>query len=47
MKDAERAGPLQIVARVCVHLGHKSIPAQQAYDFARVIIIQVAEKARV
>lgn len=47
MKDAEHAGPLQIVARVCVHLGQKSILAQQACDFARVIIIQGAEKARV
>lgn len=47
MKDAEHAGPLQIVARVCVHLGQKYILAQQARDFTHVIIIQVVEKARV
>lgn len=47
MKHAECAGPLQIVARICVHLGQKSTLAQQACGFAHVIIIQVAGKARV
>lgn len=46
MRDAEQ-GPLQIVTGVCVHLGQKSIPAQQACDFTHAIIIRVAEKTRV